>query len=139
MKELAFRYFVIKTDDTFVQFFRYIFVGGFSTVIDMGTFFVFNAVFETHYIVAQTIGFIFGLSVNYLLSIFWVFTSTGNLKKEFFLFSIIGIGGLFWSYLILWVLIDEFEFDTFQNMAAKTIAVILVLFWNFGMRKKFVF
>jgi len=133
------KYFVSKTDETRIQFFRYLFVGGASTVVDMGIFYVAVNIFSIHYLLAQTLGFIFGISVNYLLSIAWIFKSTGNFKRELFLFAAIGIGGLLLSYLILWFLISRLDIHAFQDMLAKSVAVLLVLIWNFGMRKKFAF
>lgn len=139
MKNLFQKYLILATDTTRVQFFRYLLVGGIATVVDALMFFVAVNVFEGHYLVAQTVGFLAGLALSYLLSILWIFQSSGNIQKEFFLFTIIGIGGLILSYVILYILIDVLNFYHFQFMLAKLIAVILVLFWNFGMRKKFVF
>ncbi len=131
--------FLKRTDRTTIQFFRYIFVGGFATVIDMGTFYIVDNILNQHYLTAQTVGFTLGVIVNYILSILWVFKSTGNIKKEFFWFTVIGIGGLLLSYLILWILIGLLGIHYFQDMLAKSITVMLILVWNFGMRKKFVF
>lgn len=139
MNEIINKYFVARTSTTYIQFFRYILVGGIATVVDMGSFYIVDNILLFHYLIAQTVGFILGLTTNYLISIAWVFKSTGNVKKEFILFTLIGIGGLLWSYLILWILIDSLGLHHFQDMLAKSIAVILVLAWNFGMRKKFAF
>jgi len=139
MKIFLKKYLVSATDATHIQFFRYIFVGGVATIFDMATFYIFRNIFGFHYLVAQTTGFLLGLSVNYAISIIWVFRSSGNFKKELFFFAIIGVGGLILSYVILWILIDVLGMNYFQDMLAKTIAVFLVLVWNFGMRKYFVF
>ncbi len=139
MNEMIKKYLIEKTDETYVQFFRYIFVGGIATVVDMGSFYIADNILLFHYLIAQTAGFILGLITNYLISIVWVFRSTGNVKKEFTIFALIGIGGLLWSYLILWILIDILNLNYFQDMLAKSIAVAIVLIWNFGMRKKFAF
>lgn len=139
MVELAKKLFVIKSDNTHVQFLRYLFVGGVSAIVDMGVFFIAVNMLDLHYLAGQTFGFIFGLITNYIISVLWVFRHTGNLQKEFSLFAIVGIGGLLLSYVFLWIFIDIFQIHTFGNMLAKIITVFLVLFWNFGMRKKFVF
>lgn len=140
MKKLFLKYFIHTTNIAHVQFLRYLFVGGISTLIDIAIFYIFNSmIYLDHYLFAQTAGFLAGLALNYLLSIKWVFQGGGNIIREFTLFAIIGIGGLLLSYLILWLLIDFFDLTNYENMLAKSIAVILVLVWNFGMRKKFVF
>lgn len=140
MKNLFQKYFISSTDITHVQFFRYLFIGGISTLIDLSFFYIINnAVYLNHYLIAQTGGFLAGLATNYLLSIKWVFRSSGNVIREFTLFALIGIGGLLASYFLLYLLIDIFNFYYLKFMLAKIIVVVAILFWNFGMRKKFVF
>ncbi len=136
MNERLSRYLIKRTDKTAIQFFRYIFVGGFATVIDMGSLFILAQILGIYYLIAAALAFVLGLITNYSLSIFWVFESTKNIKKEFTLFAIIGIGGLIWTEIILWALVDKINLPI---MLSKAVAVILVLIWNFGMRKKFVF
>lgn len=136
MKKLVNRYLIEKSDETHIQFFRYIFVGGLATVADMGTLFLLTNYLDVFYLLSAAIGFVLGLSVNYAISIFWVFESTGDFKKEFTLFAAIGIGGLVLNEIIIWGLVD---YAGLFYMLAKMISVVVVLFWNFGMRKKFVF
>lgn len=130
------RYFIEKTNDTFVQFFRYIFVGGFSALVDIGLLFILNNKFGINYLVAAALAFLAGLTVNYLLSVTWIFHSTGKIKKEFTIFSMIGIAGLIWTEIIMWFFVEKIDLSV---MYSKIIALILVLFWNFIMRKKFAF
>ena len=130
--ELLFR----KTQNTALQFIRYIFVGGFAALIDTGSLYVLYAYLGINHLLAAAVGFVFGLLANYLISIVWVFESTGNVGEEFALFAMIGLGGLAWTELIMWVSVDIAHLPV---MAGKLIALILVLIWNFGMRKKLVF
>jgi putative flippase GtrA len=121
---------------TLTQFIRYLFVGGFAAVIDTGALYFFHSRLGIHHLVAAAAGFLLGLLTNYFISIAWVFESTGGFKEEFALFAIIGIGGLGWTELILWLGVDVAGAPV---LTAKAIALALVLVWNFGMRKKFVF
>jgi putative flippase GtrA len=91
---------------------------------------------DVHHLVAAPIAYVSGTITNYTLNTILVFKSSGNIKKEFPLFAVIGIGGLLWTEAIMWVFVDMF--GTYI-MVAKIIAVIFVLNWNFFMRKKFVF
>jgi len=118
------------------QFIRYLIAGGTATVADMIALFVLTHFFQINHLIAAAIGFAIGVITNYSLNIALVFKSTGKLKKEFSLFLIIGLGGLLWTELILWILVDNLGL---YIMLAKVFAVGLVLFWNFFMRKKFVF
>jgi putative flippase GtrA len=132
MKQLLFG----KTQNTLLQLIRYLFVGGFAAVVDTGCLYFLHSQLRMNYLGAAAIGFILGLLTNYLLSIIWVFESSGKIKEEFVLFAIIGLGGLGWTELILWLTV---HFAHGPVLLAKVIALFLVLIWNFGMRKKFVF
>ena len=99
---------VEPTDDGFIQFFRFIFVGGSATLVDIVTGWLFvTYVFHndinvfglftlTRDVLSVAIGFIIGLVVNYILSILWVFKRNDiNRAAEFASFTVIGIVGLF--------------------------------------------
>src|SRR3989339_1020469 len=139
-RELAIKYFkkliLEKTDGGFLQFFRYLIAGGTATLVDLAVLFVLYHLFHINYLVSAAFGFLFGITTNFTINILLVFESQGKIKKEFLLFAAVGVGGLLWTELILWILVGNFRLSV---MAAKLIAVVLVLNWNFFMRKKFVF
>lgn len=89
-----------------------------------------------NYLISAAIAFILGVATNYLLCIVWIFESTGRVKKEIILFVVIGVGGLILNEVIIWLLVEEAKL---YYMLAKAVAVVIVLVWNFGMRKKYVF
>ncbi|MDP1883966.1 MAG: GtrA family protein [Candidatus Moranbacteria bacterium] len=125
-----------KVPKSVQQFVRYLFAGGTATVADMTSLFLLTHFLHINYLVAAAIGFVIGVTTNYLMNIALVFESTGKIKREFSLFAMVGIGGLLWTELILWILVDKFGI---YLMVSKAVAVVLVLNWNFFMRKKFVF
>ena len=125
-----------KTSKAMRQFFSYLVCGGVATVADSAVLFTLTHIFGVNYLVAAAFGFLTGVATNYTLNVMLVFQSQGKIKKELSLFVIIGLGGLAWTEIIIWVLVDKLRL---YLMIAKMIAVILVLFWNFFMRKKFVF
>lgn len=130
------RVFVEKTQNTLHQFIRYLFVGGGAAAVDTGTLYFLNACVGINHLAAAAAGFALGMLVNYFISIAWVFESKGRVKDELALFFLIGLGGLAWTELILWVSVGKAGLSV---MTGKAIALVLVLFWNFGMRKKLVF
>ena len=67
--------FVNKTDNTVVQLFRYTFVGGVAFIFDFGSLFILTEYIKIYYLVSAAIAFIIGLTINYLLSISWVFSN----------------------------------------------------------------
>ena len=122
------------TEDSFLQFFRYIFVGGASFITD---YVLFHLITEAgiYYLVSGVISFIAGLCVNYLLSKLLVFSkkTTGAEKaKEFSVFAIIAVLGLVITEILMWAFTEKLGW---YYMISKAIAAIIVLFWNFFMKK----
>jgi putative flippase GtrA len=131
-----------------IQFFRYALVGGAASVADIAIYSYLTGSVMLHPILSNTVSFITGLLINYFMSRKWVFNQqTHNFRKDFSLFAVIGLIGLLLSNLILYILLDIgvlynilfFLGDNFIKLAAKLVAVIIVLFWNFAARKRFVF
>ena len=59
--------FVEETNNTFIQFFRSLFVGGIATVADMAVLIFFRELFGMFEDIAAVFGFIVGLAVNYII------------------------------------------------------------------------
>ncbi|MDR2011219.1 MAG: GtrA family protein [Bacteroidales bacterium] len=134
MKTFINKIFFDKTDNTLIQLFRYTFVGGFAFLVDFGLLTFCKEILDLHLLVSTTIGFTAGLIVNYIISIFWVFTKSKykNKKIEFLIFSIVGIVGLGLTNLFMWVFTDIVGI---HYMISKVITTILVYLWNFFGRK----
>ena len=130
--------FININNNTFIQFFRYLFVGGFAFLIDSGLLYILTEYAHLHYLFSATFGFIFGLVINYLLSKIWVFSSNTIKKQwvEFIVFSLIGIVGLGLNNLFLWIFTD---YCSIHYMLSKVLTTIIVFFWNFLARKFILF
>ena len=123
-----------KTDNTFIQFFRYLFVGGIAAVINIGMLYVFTDIIHIHYIISNILSFIMGLSVNYILSKKFVFQEETKISssKEFLIYAIIGVIGLGIDTLLVWLFTDVLSM---YYMISKLISTMIVFIWNFGARK----
>lgn len=130
---------LIKSETTSIQLFRYLFVGGLAAGVDFMSFMLMSATFHQHYLFAQTIGFVTGITTNYILSTLWIFKSRYTRLIETSLFLFTGLIGLLLSYLLLWFFIDILGMTWFENAIAKLFTIFLVLLWNFSSRKWFVF
>lgn len=87
------------TENTFIQFFRYCFVGGFATVVDwaLSSLLFYLAFSGSGYAaLCNGLSFVAGLLVNYFLSTFWIFKQSKmqNRFLEFLSFAAIGVVGL---------------------------------------------
>jgi len=119
-----------------MQFLRYFFVGGTAAVVDLFVFTVLVNYTDVHYAVAAFFGYMMGLAWNHFLCVFWVFESKHERGKELLMVFLIALGGLLWTWAILFVLIDLVGMDA---ILAKIVSQALVLVWNFVMRKFYVF
>ncbi len=140
--------FLEPTDNGFLQFFRYLFVGGIATVVDVLFSFIckyalgqLTDIYEQIiYIIATTVGFAGGLTTNFLLSRAFVFgtkearakTKTGEFLGHF----TVGAIGLALSHLIIWfgttVIFNNYEIF-------RLVAIVIVFIWNYLARKFFVY
>ena len=133
MKKWLYKLFLEKTDDTKLQFFRYLFVGGFAAVVNIGSLYVFTEFVHLYYLVANILGFLLGLLTNYLLSKWLVFSKENDLNKitEFIIYAIIGVVGLGLDTGFVWL----FTTIGIYYMIGKIISTGLVFIWNFFARK----
>lgn len=128
--------FINKTENTFIQFFRYIFVGGIAAIVNIGMLYVFTDIFKIYYIISNVLSFTLGLIANYLLSKKFVFQkdTTISKKKEFIIYGLIGVLGLGFDTLFVWLFTN---FGKIYYLLSKIISTILVFIWNFVARKVF--
>lgn len=129
------RIFAEPTQNSFLQFFRYGFVGGWATVADWGVLYLLTEWAKVHYLVSGVIAFVVGLLVNFLLSKKFVFSgekNTHSSSTEFVVYAIIGVIGLIMTEIIMYVLTDILNW---YFMIPKIIATGVVFVWNFMARK----
>ena len=118
------------TNSTNIQLFRYIFIGGGAFIVDIGALYIFTNFFGIYYLVSAAIAFILGLIMNYVLSISWVFQkhSLNSRSLEIGIFSLIGIVGLSFNEVFIWIFTVKFGF---YYLISKIMSAIIILFWEF--------
>lgn len=138
------------TDNTFIQFFRYVFVGGFAFVVDYGIMTTLVELCRFDPVIAATISFVAGLLVNYVLSTFWIFKNSKikNRLAEFAAFAAVGVVGLGINAAIIWffkdILASKLIFGTLlpqdkYYLVGKLVSTVIVFIWNFAGRKFIIF
>ena len=138
-----------QTDNTHIQFFRYMFVGGAAFLVQFASFMIFTNI-NINYLIATPMAFILGLMANYALSVNWVFNkhTLDNMWSEFVIFAVIGVVGMVLTEVLMWFFVDYVSFyQIFYNVhlynsshniglyVANVVTAALVLFWNFFARK----
>lgn len=127
--------FLTPTKNGFLQFFRYLFVGGIATVVDWGVLFALTELLQLHHLISAIFAFAAGLATNFLLSKLLVFRANEartNALGEFLGYALIGIIGLGITELIMYLFTDGLSL---YYMLSKAIATVVVLVWNYVARK----
>ena len=131
MKDKLRLIFTGESNNTIIQFIRYIFVGGAAFVADAGALWLISLF--AHYLIAAAAAFIIGLIVNFALSKLFVFTdNTHNKAAEFITYGLIGIIGLVLTELLMYLFTEKIGL---YFMLSKIITAVIVLVWNFAARK----
>jgi putative flippase GtrA len=125
-----------RTNHGGIQLFRYLFVGGFGAIVDIGLVYILNYRLGVYYLLAVALAFIVATAVNYIGCLLWIFQSSGQLKKELGVFTVVGISGLLLNEGVIWFLHSRLGLEV---IVAKVIAVAVVMAWNFSLRKALVF
>lgn len=125
-----------KTENLFVQIFKFVIVGGIATIIDWFVYYILYNFLHVPPLIANILSFSVSVIYNYNASVRWVFdvNKDKSKKKMFIEFMIFSILGLLLSELLLWIFIDLL---TINAMISKIIATAIVMVFNFITRKIF--
>jgi len=125
-------------ESKYVQLIRSLVVSVISLVFDFSTLVILKEVMGINYLVAAVLGFLVGVTVNYFLSVTWVFTNRKltSRKAEIVVFVVICTIGLLLNLLIIAIAVEGIQMD---YRIAKIIATVIVFFWNFIARKKILY
>jgi putative flippase GtrA len=125
-----------KTENLFVQIFKFVIVGGIATIIDWIIYYLLYNFMHMNPLLANILSFSVSVIYNYIASVKWVFDVNKDKNKvkmlvEFLIFSIIG---LLLTELLLWIGINKLNMNA---MLVKIIATAIVMVFNFITRKIF--
>lgn len=117
------------------QLAKFAIVGFIAAFVDIGVLLMLKELFHVDVLIASAVSFCVSVTVNYLLSMSFVFKSKKQSKiKEFIIFVLLSIGGLCLNQLILWVGI---KYTSVYYMIIKVFAMVVVPVYNFITRKIF--
>ena len=113
------------------------FVGVLCFFIDYGIMVFLTEVFGINYMVSSTVSFSVSVTVNYILSVAFVFETDKdkNKIKEFIVFVLLSIVGLGVNELFMWLGTDLMGI---HYMITKIGATAIVMVYNFVTRKMFI-
>lgn len=130
-------------------------VGAIGAVVDFGTFNLLRSGVGMLDEIAQSISFLAAVTSNFLWNRYWTYPDSrskpmGRQASQFFIVNVVGLAtrtAVFWlikptMIVLAGDLLDTFIGDTSASQAvdlgvnlALGVAVIVVLFWNFGVNR----
>ena len=119
----------------FKQLLKFAIVGVVAAIVDVGVLVILKEFLHIDVLISSAISFCISVTVNYLLSMSFVFLSKNQNKlKEFIIFVLLSIGGLCLNQLILWIGVN---WTSVHYLAVKFFAMVIVPIYNFATRKIF--
>lgn len=121
-----------------MNFLRYFVVGGISSCVDWGLFWLGAVRFEQPYLEVAAVSFVAATLLNYRLSIRFVFDSGTRFKQSAEMAAVFiasGIGLLLNQFLLY----ASQELTALSLMAGKISATAVVLIWNYSIRRFYIF
>lgn len=114
---------------------KYLIVGGFCTIVDMGLLYLLTRL-GVHYLISAVISFTTGVTLNYFMCTAWIFDESKVKDKriELLLYFLISIVGLLINLIGIWILTSMLEM---HYMLSKLLSTAVTLIWNFCSRKYF--
>ncbi len=120
-----------------LQFVKFNIVGVFNTIVDFVVYSIM-CIFGLHYMLAQVIGYAFGVGNSYLMNSLWTFSrERKHTAKEFGRFLLVNLASLCVSLGVLWAGHNLLGIES--DLWCKAIATPAALIVNFTGNKLFVF
>ena len=128
----------MRNAQLFIQLFRYLIAGGTAFAVDFTLLWFCTEKIGINYLVSTVIGYFFGLTVSYLMSVLWVFDQrrTRNVALEMGGFTLIGLIGVGLTSLLMWLLTEKWGL---YYLLSKIATTVIVFFWNFFAKKVILF
>lgn len=119
------------------SFFRYGIMAVVVVGIEITSFWFINSVLGIHYLIATVLSLAIGIVLNWLGSRYYVFgASHHSAKKEFALVGITSLFGVILQTSIVFISVDTLDQ---APLLGKIVAIIITFFWNYIVRKKYIY
>ena len=117
------------------QLFKFAIVGVIAAFVDVGVLVFLKELLHVEVLLSSALSFCVSVTVNYLLSMTFVFKGKKQNKfREFIIFVFLSVGGLCLNQLILWLGV---KFTAINYLIVKFFAMLIVPIYNFITRKEF--
>lgn len=121
----------------FVRFVKFGFVGFSGLIVDFGITWIFKEKLKINKYLANSFGFLFGVTNNYFLNRYFTFQNHNpNIGNQFISFLVIAIIGFAINTGFLYLLQKKTKINFY---VCKFLVTLIVFFWNFGANSFYTF
>ena len=118
----------------YLEMMRFIIVGAITFVVDYGLLYISTEYIGLYYVYSTAIAFIAAVIFNYWLCVIYVFKNVQRqTSKQAILFVGSSVVGLGLNQICMWFFVEIFGI---YYMLAKIISIIIVMAWNYIMKRK---
>lgn len=118
----------------YLEMMRFIIVGVITFVVDYGLLYISTEYIGLYYMYSTAIAFIAAVIFNYWLCVIYVFKNVQRqTSKQAILFVGSSVVGLGLNQICMWFFVEIFGI---YYMLAKIISIIIVMAWNYIMKRK---
>ena len=107
-------------------------IGSFTSFLDFCVFTVLTSLVGLHYLLANCISVLVGITTSFLLNRSYNFKVKDHSKRRFLIFLVVGLSGLVLSNVILYVGIDLMHDN---ELIVKLASIVLVVGFQFLLNK----
>ncbi len=130
--------FGLKMYKKYEEIINYLFMGGCTTIVSIGSYTIFASLFHIHYQISNIISWIFAVAFAFITNKLFVFKVKSNDKLfyEIYQFVKFRILSLIIDMLCMYILVDLFSIN---DILAKILVQIIVVVLNYVFSKLFIF
>lgn len=124
---------LIKKYPQLEEFTTFLVIGACNTALDFCIYLSLTRFIGLYFVIANTISFSITATVSFFLNKHFTFRNKEKrVHTQYVKFIVVSVLGLLWNNLIIFSFV---KFVHLHDIAAKVIAIGIVLFWNYGMNK----
>lgn len=130
--------FGIKMYKKYEEIINYLFMGGCTTIVSIGTYTIFTSLFNIHYQISNIISWIFAVAFAFITNKLFVFKvkDNNNLFHEIYQFVKFRILSLIIDMICMYILVDLFSIN---DIISKILVQVIVVVLNYVFSKLFIF
>lgn len=113
-----------------IKFIKFGVVGASGVIIDFSLTYLLKEKLKINKYISNSLGFLTAASTNYILNRIWTFENNDpQIVLQYSKFLMVSIFGLVINNIVIYYLNDKKSLNFYLS---KAIAILFVMFWNFG-------